>query len=525
MNSIAQALAAAAGHLSSGRLAEAETVGRHVLAQGEHPGALHLLAVVAERQGKSGEAFALLDRAVRLVLDHPPLNHQRALALRKLGRFAEAADAFRRLLALDPGHTDGHAQLGIVLHALGDLAGAETAFRHAAALAPMDPALHANVGGIQRCRGNPDAAVHTRTALMLDPGYADAAYNLGVGWMQARRVRKAVQAYRRAIAVRPEHTEAHWNLSLALLALGELDEGWREYEWRWRRPETPPPAIAQPRWQGEGIAGRTILLHAEQGHGDTLQFVRYAPLVAARGARVLLVCQSALVRLLAGMPGVAGVRSTMDALPDFDLHCPLMGLPLVFRTTLETIPTDVPYLCADPAQGAVWRDRFAGERRPRVGLVWAGDARLGDPMANAVDKRRSVSLEALAPLTLAGDMAFVSLQKGPPAVQACTPPPGMALTDLMGAVADFADTAALVEQLDLVITVDTAVAHLAGALGKPVWVLSRFDGCWRWLLERDDSPWYPTMRLFRQESPGEWGPVIARVSEALSAWVSERGRG
>jgi len=270
-------------------------------------------------------------------------------------------------------------------------------------------------------------------------------------------------------------------------------------------------------WRGEAIGDRTILLHAEQGLGDTLQFCRYAPLMG--GADVILEVQAPLVRLLSHLPGVTQIVARGDRLPAFDLQCPLMSLPLAFGTTLDTIPAATPYLSADPRLAATWRERLVGVQGFRIGLVWAGEQGVNYPAKAVVDRRRSIALKALAPLGEVSGVSFVSLQKGAPAAQAADPPHGMTLHDFTADLHDFADTAALVVNLDLVISVDTAVAHLAGALGKPVWLLNRFDTDWRWLLNRDDSPWYPTLRQFRQPSPGDWNSAVCAAREALQRLV------
>jgi hypothetical protein len=279
-----------------------------------------------------------------------------------------------------------------------------------------------------------------------------------------------------------------------------------------------------------------VLLHAEQGFGDSIQFIRYAPLVAQRGGHVIVQCQPGLETLLAGVEGISQIITRDEPLPDFDLHCPLMSLPWVFATRLDTIPAAIPYLRANTEKVAHWRERLAreqstsGETGPsrcdtlKIGLVWAGEARPHRPHVNRINRRRSMSLSQFAPLAQVPGVAFISLQKGKSAEQAQTLPPGMRLLDWTAELNDFADTAALIEALDLVISVDTSVAHLAGALGKPVWLLNRFDTCWRWLLDRSDSPWYPTMRLFRQPQPGAWAPVIAEVREQLKLLVQSRSK-
>ncbi|MCW2241333.1 hypothetical protein [Azospirillum canadense] len=280
------------------------------------------------------------------------------------------------------------------------------------------------------------------------------------------------------------------------------------------------PKAPGPLWNGEPLEGRSILLHAEQGNGDVLHFVRYAPLVAQRGGQVRLAVHSGLRRLMERIPGLLSVHNLHDPLPVTDLHCPLLSLPRAFRTGLDSIPAHMPYLTADPADVERWRTRLPADGRLRVGLVWSGDPRPHSPKANAVDRRRSLTLDDFAPLGAidgaAERIAFDSLQKGS-AAQAEDPPNGLALIDRMDEIGDFADTAALITGLDLVTTVDTSVAHLAGGLGKPVWVLSRFGGCWRWLTNRDDSPWYPTLRLFHQPEPGSWAPVVASVARELEA--------
>jgi hypothetical protein len=286
-------------------------------------------------------------------------------------------------------------------------------------------------------------------------------------------------------------------------------------------------------WDGRAGDGRRVLLHAEQGFGDTLQLIRYAAMVAARGAQVIVECQPPLKMLFKRIEGNWEVVGRGEALPSFDAHCPLMSLPYVFGTRVETIPTAVPYLTASPAKVERWRERLrevddggvsgSGQRpRLKVGLVWAGGNRPEHPDFNRIDLVRSLSLNRFAPFSEISGVAFVSLQKGPAGAQAASPPRGLMLFDWTGELEDFDDTAALVEALDLIITVDTAVAHLAGALGKPTWLVHRFATCWRWGLEGENAPWYPTMRIFRQAEPGDWDSVIQRVAVELQELVEAR---
>jgi len=307
--------------------------------------------------------------------------------------------------------------------------------------------------------------------------------------------------------------DGHWNLALALLVQGHFPEGWEEYEWRWKTKGllSPRQLLPQPLWDGRPLAGRAILLHAEQGLGDTIQFIRYLPLVAQRGGRVIVECQPELQRLVQAMTPDIPVLARGQPLPDFAFQCPLLSLPKALGTTLATIPATVPYLHADAQNVQMWRDRLAGHGSAlKVGLIWAGNPH------HKNDRNRSVKLASLAPLAQVPGVQFYSLQKGAAAAQAKTPPPGMDLIDRTDDLQDFADTAAMIANLDLVIAVDTSVVHLAGALAKPVWTLLPYCPDWRWLLKRQDSPWYPTMRLFRQPEIGDWDSVIQQLAAALA---------
>ena len=437
----------------------------------------------------------------------------------------EAEGHLREALRLDPAFADAHNGLGLVHYHYGRVAEAENCFRGCLRLTPDHPGARVNLAITLQSRGRlEEAEEYYRDALRVGADPAQVHNNLSVLLRELGRTAEAEASCREALRVRPEMTDAQVNLAISLLLAGRWAEAWPIYEARWqssglaflRRP------FAQPQWTGEQpIANRTILLHAEQGFGDTLQFCRYAPLVAMQGARVVLEVQPALVRLLTRLDGVAQVVAEGDALPDFDLHCPLMSLPLAFATTPETVPGPVPYLTADPAQVAMWRNALADLPGRRVGLVWAGRSRNFQPHAVALDRRRSMRLADMAPLAAVRGCSFVSLQIGPPAAQLNEPPTGLVVVDVAEWLHDFADAAALVANLDLVIAVDTAVAHLAGALGRAtVWLLNRFDPCWRWLLDRDDSPWYPSLRQFRHSGQGGWTGVMQRVALALEELVA-----
>ncbi|MGO8866345.1 MAG: tetratricopeptide repeat protein [Alphaproteobacteria bacterium] len=513
----AQAFQAAASSHREGRLAEAEQLYRAILeADHDHIDSLHNLGAVCLQQGKHVEAVKLLRETLRLKPDHVDAHNNLGAALRDLGRFEEAEAFLRGALRLKPDHPEAHHNLGVTLKDLGGLTEAEASIREALRLKPVYPKALNSLGAVHGDQGRPaEAEACYREALRLDPDYAEPHHNLGNALRDLGRLPEAENSYRKALSLKPDDPGWRSNLGMLLLLAGRLEEGWHEYEWR-RSTKQWPARFTQPLWEGEAIGERVLLLYAEQGFGDTIQFCRYAPLIPSK-ARVILEVPRPIVRLLSSLEGVDQIVVEGDPLPPFDLHCPLLSLPRAFGTTLETIPAKVPYLAADAASVSAWRRRLEELPGLRVGLVWAGSARKSRPGANAIDRRRSITLDDFGGLASVPGVSFVSLQKGEPASQTRSPPPGLAIHDWTEELGDFADTAALVEALDLVITVDTAAVHLAGALAKPVWLLNRFDTCWRWLLGRDDSPWYPTLRQFRQLEPGDWGSVLSEVRAALAA--------
>jgi Tetratricopeptide repeat len=356
-----------------------------------------------------------------------------------------------------------------------------------------------------------EALASFERAIALRPGYARAFYNRGNSLRELHRHRDAVDSFERAIALEPDYASAHWNLADCHLLLGDFARGWSEYEWRWKlkQREAVRRDFPQPLWLGSSpLKGRTILLHSEMGLGDTLLFCRYAKEVAALGAKVVLEVQPALFPLLANLEGAAEVLPVGAALPDFDCHCPLMSLPLAFRTDLYTVPASVPYIRSDPARVAIWRSRLGDKTGPRVGLVWSGSSALRND-------HRSMALAQMLPLVR--DWAqWISLQKEVAESEIGLLASRVDVRHFGGELRDFADTAALVELMDIVVTIDTSVANLAGAMGKTVWILLPFNPHdWRWMLDREDSLWYPTARLFRQSAVGDWPGVIRRVDDAL----------
>ncbi len=434
---------------------------------------------------------------------------EQALALHSKGQITEAGNLYLQVLAQEPQNADALHMLGMVCMATDQPDRALALLDRARALKPEDAARLGNRASVLYFLGREaEALALYDAALAADPDFAPTWRNRGVVLYAARRFEEARADLDRARAMMPDDPSAMLESAFLHLHLGDFARGWAEYEARWHTGLAMP--AAGPRFTGqEDVVGRVVLLHAEQGLGDTLQFCRYAPLVAARGAVVVLAVPQPLIRLMRGLPGVARVVD-IAAIPDFDLHCPLLSLPGVFQTRLETIPADCPYLAADPQAAAAWRARLAPLPGLRVGLVWSGASRPDQPNAHRTNRRRSMPAAQLAPLRQVEGISLVSLQKG-----ATDRPPGLPLHDWTAELGDFADTAALVAGLDLVISVDTSVAHLAGALGIPVWLMNRFDTCWRWLHDRTDSPWYPTARLFTQTRPGDWDGVVAEVVQAL----------
>jgi hypothetical protein len=439
-----------------------------------------------------------------------------AVALHRAGRLDEAEAIYAAVLAVDSGDFDCLHNLSLIRRHQGRLPEALSLIQRAREADPTSAQANDSLGSTLLRLNRPQEATRSyERAIALKPDFVEAYNNLATALVALNRTREAIARYRQALARRPNHPEVQYYESLEHLRLGDFDQGWRQYEWRWLRRDAAPfrRNFVEPLWLGgESLAGKTILLHADQGLGCTLQFVRYLPMVARDGARVVLEVQRPLVRLLREMTGVAAVCARGDALPPFDRHCPLMSLPLAFATTVQSIPAQVPYLAVPPADQSRRQELGPADRRLRVGLTWAGNR------AHSNDHNRSVPLRRLLPLLRLPDVTFVSLQKE------LRDGDGAILDDahvhrIGEGLQDFGETAAVVDNLDLVITVDTAVAHLAGALARPVWVMLPFAADWRWFLDRDDSPFYPTARLFRQAAIDDWDGVAARLSRALGAAV------
>ena len=473
----------ALNHLNRGRLSEAGSLCAQVLAQDpNNVDALQLQSLVEAGSDRLDSAIALINRAISI----KPLAADYFVNLgefqRRLGKLDAAQASIERAITLQPDHAAAHYNLGIVL---------------------------------EDQSKNDEAMAQFHRAVALDKNLAEAHLRIGNEFRRLRRFDDSMKAFERAIAARPRFPESHWNYSLLLLQYGDLKRGWAEYEWRRRIASLCPPRnFPQPQWMGQPLSGQRVFLHIEQAFGDMIQFARFAPLVADRGGRVLLQSPPELAGLFAGLRGIEQIVPIKESIPPFDLHCPLLSLGQIFCPDLHHIPKDIPYLNPEPALVERWKIKMEPyDRKLKAGLAWSGRRMIADGGI------RSIPTSLLAPLAGVDDVVFFCVQPHDPDAEA---PPELPLVDWRADLRDFAQTAALMANLDLVISIDTAAAHLAGALGRPVWNLLLHYADWRWLLDRQDSPWYPTMRLFRQPKEGDWETVIHQVTGELKNEVPRR---
>lgn len=492
-------------HQTAGRLADAEAIYRQVLAQEpNHPSATHNLGLVLQFSGNVEEGIRLMRRSIELNRQSPHFRQNLAVGYRTTGRLQEALEVLKEAIARFPYEGILRQEMGLVLDKQG---------RYEDAVAEYRRALN-----LSQPRGS---ALTPQLAMTV----ARMQVNLGSALSKLEKVEEAVAAAQEAIKLRPDYPLAHMNLADGLFKLGRLQEAWPEYEWRWRRPNFTEkwPNYPQPMWDGSLLNGRTLLLWHEQGLGDTIQFCRYAPLAAQRGGKVIVYCQPELQRLLSTLDHSVEVLASGGSLPRFDVHLPLMSLPRIFNTSLQTIPFTRGYLKPDPQTVGQWSARMAsldsdaaGTRPLRVGLAWAGSP------TQANDHNRSFVFSVLEPLMRVRGVRFISLQKGYAAAQLQQSPMRDQVIDWTAELNDYADTAALIAAMDLVITVDTSITHAAGALGAPVWTMLTYEPDFRYICDKDQSSWYASMRLFRQTTQGDWAAVIERVAGALRDRVSQR---
>jgi tetratricopeptide (TPR) repeat protein len=474
------------------------------------------MGVLFREQGQRQEARACFDEALRLKPAFAAAHNNLGKLHEDEGRLEEAADCYRRALDLQPSSALFVVNLANALTAQGKAYEAMPYYRRAIRLQPDEAIYLSNLGNALTLTGRPDEAeAYCRQALRLKPDFADAYHNLGIALSTRGEIEQALQANAQALRLNPDHIGARNCQAMWRLQMGDFTRGWEEYEWRWKKANVSPRTFPQPLWDGSPLDGRAILIHAEQGLGDTLQFLRYVPLVKRRGATVLFECQPALRQLLAGCPGIDRLVPRGEPLPDFDVHAPLLSLPRIFGTTLATLPADVPYLFADAGLVERWRSELSGVPGFKIGIAWQGNPRF------PADCMRSVPLTHFAPLAQVDGVRLFGLQKGLGREQLRATASYLPVIDLGDqldeATGGFMDTAAIMKNLDLVVSSDTAIAHLAGALGVPVWVALALGADWRFLRRRADSPWYPTMRLFRQTRLGDWDGVFTRIAAELRA--------
>jgi Flp pilus assembly protein TadD len=573
------ALDQALQHFQAGRPREAEQACREVLAHDPaNAAALHLLGVLAHQSGRTAEAVDLLGRAVALSPENAEFLYNLGVAQQVLGRLDDAVASYQGALRLRPDRAEAHNNLGFALLQRGrpdeaeacfhqalrlkpDFAGAHTnlgrlcedrgrlaeaaarfrlalcyepdnasfltnlanvltvlskpeealpPYREAVRLQPTEPAFHNNLANCLTLLGKPDEAEGCcGQALRLRPDYADAHHNLAITLSAQGNFVQALAHNAEALRLQPENPGARNCRALWWLQQGDFERGWPEYEWRWHIRGVSRRTFPQPTWDGSPLAGRTILLWAEQALGDTIQFIRYAALVKERGGTVVVECQPPLARLLGGCRGIDRLVPRGSPLPDFDVQAPLMGLPGILRTTLATVPANVPYLVPEAGLVEHWRRELGGDGSFEIGIAWQGS------LTFPGDRLRSLPLRHFAPLAGVGGVRLISVQKGPAREQIKEAARLFPVTDLGERLDTFADTAAVMKNLDLVVSSDTSVAHLAGALAVPVWVALPVGADWRWLRDRDDCPWYPTMRLFRQTGLRDWDGVFARMAAEL----------
>ncbi len=520
--SIPEAFAIAQAQYEAGDVAGAEQICRQILeADPRSASTWNFLGVIELHRRNFGPATDYLNRALQLRPDWDYAQNNLGLVLHQQGMLHEAAAYYRRALATNPNFADAHCNLGLAFLNQGNPIEAIPHFERALTINPNYPQAHVNLGNAFKLTGDFDhSAAHYRQALAIKPDFAEAVHNLGSVLQAHGKYDESLLCYEQTVALAPTLAEAHKNLSQLRLLLGDFTRGWPEYEWRWKTGELPIPTFTQPRWTGQSLSEKTILLVAEQGFGDTLQFIRYAPLVERLGAKVLLQCPPQLIPLAKTCSGISAVFADNTSPPLFDYYIPLLSLPGILTPNLKSIPANTPYLFPNPQLIDTWRRKLEPLTGFRIGINWQGRGGQGD------FRLRDLPLEMLASLADIPGVRLINLQQGEGRRQLLASPLNNVIHDLGDEVdkasGAFMDTAAIMQNLDLVVTSDTSIAHLAGALAIPVWVGLPFVPNWRWLLNRHDTPWYPTMRLFRQPQLNDWATVLADTRAALSHLVASR---
>ncbi|HEY2413854.1 MAG TPA: tetratricopeptide repeat-containing glycosyltransferase family protein [Pirellulaceae bacterium] len=497
-----------------GHFEEAEHLYRKILSlEPSNAAAWHLFGRLAMQFAQHEVAIQRIGRALTLKPDYAEAYNDVGLVYEAQKRFDAAIASFEHALALKPDYVGAINNLGNALRATGRVEQALKRFNEALLVEPSLPAIHNNLGLAQRELGNTEEAFHCfQRAISIDPCNAESFNNLGAVYRDLGQHTQAAECFTRALTLNPTYADAHFNRATHWLLHGDFAHGWKEYEWRWQRKDFPSRGAPELVWDGRTLSGHRLLLHAEQGLGDTIQFARYAALCKNRGATVVFAAQKPLVALLAGCPGIDELTDLECAAPPFHFHAPLMSLPNIFGTSLDAVPAKVPYLTPSPLLKQSWMQRLGAFDGIKIGIAWQGNASF------VADRYRSIPLSEFAPLAAVSGVTLVSLQKGPGTEQlrdAKLPFSIVNFGDRLDASGAFADTAAIMTNLDLIVTSDSAIAHLAGALAIPTWLALPLSPDWRWLLSRADSPWYPTLRLFRQGKRGDWKAVFDEMANTL----------
>ncbi|HVT87918.1 MAG TPA: tetratricopeptide repeat protein [Tepidisphaeraceae bacterium] len=497
---------------SAGQLQQAEQIYRQILQEmPDQPDALHLLGVIGQQVGQLETAAEFIERAIAVQPAAAIYHSNLAEVYRQLGKLNQAEASALRAIEIDPMMAVAHGHLGLILLDAGREQEAEASLRQSLKLAPDVAIVHNNLGAALSKQGRiSEAKTEYLKAINLQHNNAGFLNNAGTAFRQESDIDQAMNYWEQAVAVAPQYADPNWNMALTSLAKGNFEKGWPLYEWRFKSGGGRQflREYLTPRWDGADLRDKTIMLYPEQGYGDIVMFARFIPKLAEMGAKVILHCPAEMVDLLKGVEGVSQVVPLEDALPDFDTYQALLSLPMVLKTTLKTLPAKVPYIAVDSNRRAEWTARIgAYPGKVKVGLYFKGRA--------TPDPSRSVRLAELAPLGEATGTSFFSLQTGDGMSELAGAPPELRVVDLGQHIKDFADTAAAITNLDLLITIDTAAAHVAGAIGATVWTMIPHIADFRWMLEGESTPWYPTMRLFRQSRPNDWSDVIQHLRDEL----------
>ncbi len=521
MISITQALKIADRYHRSGNIQQAQAHYRRILqVEPGQPEALHALGIMAFQLKKYEDANSLIGKAIENKPNVPQFHYNLGLVFIALKRQEKAIQAFQEAIRIKPDYADAYYNFGLVLKKRQQFEEAVQNFKQVMKITPDDADAYYNLGNTYEAldRYEP-AAKNYQLAIKKNGTFVGAFNNLALVLKKMGRIDEAISYFREALRLQPGLAEAHWNLSLALLINGQFEEGWKEHEWRFmkgKRSTIYPHRFGMPLWDGSSFAGKRLFVHSEQGFGDTLQFIRYLPMVKRLGGTLVFEAFGPLLETISGFPGIdklVEISPDRRHVENCDYYVPLMSLPMLFATDIPTIPSNIPYIFADPEKASQWKNRI-NKKGYKIGIAWAGKPE------HENDGNRSCELAQFLPLAGMPGIAMYGLQKGGAARQAETLDGMRRMINFDCELKDFSETAAAIENLDLIISVDTALVHLAGAMGKPVWTLLPYAPDWRWLLEREDSPWYPTMRLFRQPAHGDWGAVFGEVKDELEKLVA-----